>query len=296
LSNYGNLSFVLREGNFLLKSQFAIKIELRKYMLYKSIFLTLLLTASVFGQQVKIYPFSVTPSNILDELKKIKISNPNMMAQELSDKGDLSIAAKGLNFVFLFDAEICQTVTGAIQKQKDKSIPVKLNAKINSVEGDIASISLPEIKFDSGGCGKCYVQMPMVEFSDKEFVTFIQDRSVRFYTPKNIFYEEISLLETKNSSNNIRTWKVPFRSKPLAISDDGKMIALDLPFDELKEIALLIYDDGTFRFYPKKDLDLTAKSEILKEFAGQPGLTESAFISFSKGEQKHILKFNKNCQ
>ena len=66
--------------------------------------------------------------------------------------------------------------------------------------------------------------MPLVEFNEKEFVTFIQDRSVRFYTPKNINYEEISLVETQNPLKVVRTWKVPFRSMPLAISDDGKMI------------------------------------------------------------------------
>ena len=251
--------------------------------------------ASICGQ-FKLSPFSVTTSDILDELKKIKTSSPNLTAQELSEKGDLLIAAKGLNFVFSFNSDVCQKVTDAVQKQKDKSIPVRLNAQINSVEGDIASIALPEIKFDSAGCGKCFVRMPMVEFGEKEFVTFIQNRSVRFYTPKNISYEEISLVETKNPSNVIRTWKVPFRAvPPLAISDDGKMIALDLPFEELKEIALLIYDDGTFRLYPKKDLDLTAKSEVLKEIAGQKVSKETSFISFNKGEQKHILKFNNNC-
>lgn len=264
-------------------------------MLYKSIILTLLLSVSVFGQLVKINPFSVTASDSLEELKKVKSSNPNMTAQDLSEKGDSLIAAKGLNFVFSFNSELCQKVTEAVQKQKDKSNPIRLNAQINSVEGDIASISLPEIKFDSGGCGKCFVRMPLVEFNEKEFVTFIQDRSVRFYTPKNINYEEINLVETQNPLKVIRTWKVPFRSMPLAISDDGKMIVLDLPSSELKEIALLIYDDGTFRFYPKKDLDLSAKSEILKEVPGQTESAKTSFIKFIKGEQQHILKFNKNC-
>ena len=63
-------------------------------MLYKSIILTLLLCASVSGQMVKINPFSVTASDSLEELKKVKISNPNITAQALSEKGDSLFAAK----------------------------------------------------------------------------------------------------------------------------------------------------------------------------------------------------------
>ena len=265
-------------------------------MLYKIFFLTLLLSTTIFGQQVRINPFAVTASDIFEDLKQFKNSKSNITPEELSKQGDDLIAAKGLNFVFSFDADICRKVTDARQQQKDKTKPVRLNAQINSVEGDIANITLPEIRFEAGGCGKCFVRMPLAEFNDKEFVSFVQDRIVRFYTPKNINYEEVKLVDTQNLSTVVRTWKVPFRSTPLGISDDGKMIVLNPPFDEFKEIALLVYDDGTFRFYPKKDLDLTAKSDVLKTVAGQNDSANTSLIAFSKESFRHVLKFNTNCQ
>ena len=38
-----------------------------------------------------------------------------------------------------------------------------------------------------------------------------------------------------------------------------------MPSDELKDLALIIYAEGTFQFYPKKDLDLTEKGVLLKD-------------------------------
>lgn len=265
-------------------------------MLYKLVFLSLILSASAFGQQVRLNPFSVTSSDILEEMKKVKISNSKISPEELSKLGDELISAKGLNFTFHFNSELCQKMTETIQKQKDKSKTVRFNAQINSVEGDIANITLPEIQFPTGKCGSCFARMPLSEFGDKEFVSFIQDRIVRFYTPKNLIYEEVNLVSNQNPATVLRTWKVPFHSVPIGISDDGLMIVLQLPSNELSEIALLLYDNGTFRFYPKKDLDLTATSEILKKTPEQINLGNSHLISFTKEKLQYTLKYNTECQ
>ncbi len=264
-------------------------------MKLKMLLFILLCSTSLFAQQVTFRAFDVTTSDTISELKKIKLSNPKITVQELAKTGDDLIASKGLNFTFSFSTDLCLKVKDAMDKRKDKSKPITLNAKMNSVDGDIASVALPEILFPATNCGTCFVQMPLAEFSDKEFVSFIQNRLVRFYTPRDIVYENIYLLDPKNHAIMMNSWKTPFRTAPIGISDDGKMIILDLPFDELKEIALLIYDDGTFRFYPKAELDLTAKSETIKENPAPVNLADTTLISFSKGEQKQILRYKNNC-
>ena len=113
-------------------------------MFYKSVIFILLLSSSLFGQTVKFNAFQVSASNTIEELRKIKTANPKLTAQELSKNGDELISVKGLNFVFSFDTELCQKVTDAMQKQEDKNSPIRFNAQINSVDGDIASITLPE--------------------------------------------------------------------------------------------------------------------------------------------------------
>lgn len=250
----------------------------------------------IFGQQARLSPFSIESSYLFEEMQKIKSSNPKITPEEFANQANSLLRSKGMNFAFAFDANTCRQITELKQKQKDPKMPLKLNAKMNSVDGEIASVTLPEVMFDNRECGKCYVLLPILQFTSKEFVTIIQDRNIRFYTPSNLIYNEVSLMDGKNFSSKIRSWKIPFRGVPLSISEDDKMIVLDLNNKEFSDIVLTIYEEGVFQFFPKKDLDLSIKGTILNEIPKDSGSSDTSFISFIRGENKQILKFGSSCQ
>lgn len=271
-----------------------------KYLAYKSLFvicLTLLFSIiTSFGQQVQFSAFQVKSSTLFEDLLKYKAENPKATPTELAAQANGILQKKGLNFIFAFDQNVCQQVLDAQQKQKDKSQPVKLNATLNSVDAEVAKIILPDISFDKSECGRCFIQMPLMEFSGKDFITPVEARNIKFHTPSNFLFNEIALVSEKNLSTAIRKWQVPFRTSPVGISDDGKLLYLELPHTELNELTLIIYDNGAIQFYPKKELDLSAKSSELKDISKESVLPNTAFVKFTKGEKSQVLKYNTDCQ
>ena len=249
----------------------------------------------IFGQAT-INPFQVSSSTLFEDLLKFKSENPKISAEKLAEQANILLQKKGLNFVFAFEQNICQKITDAREKQKDKSQPVKLNATLKSVEAETAKIILPDVSFDKSECGKCFIQMPLFEFSGKDFITSVEGRNIKFFTPPNFLFNDAFLVNEQNPSTVVRQWKVPFRTVPLGVSDDGKLLYLELPFKELNELTLIIYDEGGFQFYAKSELDLSAKSVDLKNTVKESVSPDTAFIKFTKGEKTQVLKYNSSCQ
>ena len=216
-----------------------------------------------------------------------------MTVEELAEAANSLLQKKGFNYVFAFDAGICQKIE---QVRKKQTNPVTLNAKLKSFENEVTEVTLPEARFEISECGNCFVLMPVLEITGKDFVTIIQNRNIKFSTPPNFVVNEIVLVDNQTLTTKITNWKVPFRATPISISDDGKILFLDLPSDELKDLALIIYAEGTFQFYPKKDLDLTEKGVLLKDVSKDSANPNTSFISFGKDEKKRVLKFNNPCK
>ncbi|CAN5227854.1 hypothetical protein BH20ACI1_BH20ACI1_19720 [soil metagenome] len=270
-----------------------------KYFIYKTfLFVSLFFIFPlnpIFGQ-ITINPFQVTPSTLFEDLLRFKSENPKISAEKLAEQANSLMQKKGLNFVFAFEQSVCQKITDAREKQKDKSQPVKLNAALKSVDAEAAKIVLPDVSFDKSECGRCFIQMPLFEFSGKDFVTSIEGRNIKFFTPSNFLFNEVVLVDGQNLSTIIRKWQVPFRTAPVSVSDDGKLLYLELPFSQLNELTLVVYDGGGFQFYAKNELDLTAKSSELKDISKESISPNTAFIKLTKGEKTQILKYNTVCQ
>jgi hypothetical protein len=271
-----------------------MKSSFDKLFLIAAIF-TIVAQASVFGQQVTIKPFAVNASTLLEDIKTLKSTNPKLSTEELVKNANALLQKQGLNYSFALDSGICQKVDELKKKQKTPTAPISLNAKLNSFEGDKANITLPPVRFGKVG-GNCFSLLPLLEVTQNDFVTFIENRTVKFYRPENFNFNEIVLVDNKTFKANVRSWKVPFCTTPLSVSEDGKMLYLSLPADELREMVLIAYDEGTIQFYPKKDIDLTEKSVALESLPKTLNLPNSSFISFGTGEKQRVLKLSNTCE
>jgi hypothetical protein len=181
------------------------------------------------------------------------------------------------------------------KKQKTPTAPITLNAKLNSFEGEKANITLPPVRFGKA-VNTCFSLLPLLEVTQNDFVTFIENRTVKFYKPENFNFNEIVLVDNKTYKTNVRSWKVPFCARPLSVSEDGKMLYLNLPANELDELVLIAYDEGTIQFYAKKDIDLTEKGITLESLPKTLNLPNVSFISFGTGEKQRILKLSNSCE
>lgn len=250
----------------------------------------------VYGQQVTIKAFSLHASTTLEDIKNLKAANPKITVDELVKSSNALLQKQGLNFSFALDADLCQKVLELGKKQKNPNSPVTLNAKLNSFEGEATGVVLPPIKFGKDASGKCSSLLSLLEITPTDFVTFIENRTVKFYKPQNFNFNQVNLVENKTYRTNIRTWRVPFCTTPLSVSADGKLLFLSLPGENLSEMVLILYDDGTMQFYPKKDIDSSEKGVNLDNLPKTLNLPDSSFIGFGSGEKQRVLKYSNVCE
>lgn len=271
-----------------------MKTNFTKLLLHAAIF-TVITQVSIFGQQVTIKPFAVRASTLLEDIKTLKSSNPKQSTEELVKSSNALLQKQGINYSFAFDAGVCQKIDELKKKQKTPNEPITLNAKLSSFEGEKANITLPPVRFGKV-VGTCFSLLPLLEITQNDFVTFIENRTVKFYRPENFNFNEVVLVDNKTFKTNVRSWKVPFCAAPLSVSEDGKMLFLNLPADELSEMVLIAYDEGTIQFYPKKDIDLTEKGIALDGISKTLNLPNNSFISFGTGEKQRVLKLSNTCE
>jgi hypothetical protein len=131
--------------------------------------------------------------------------------------------------------------------QKDPSMPMRISGKLNSVDADGASLALPEPHFASKACGDCFIKLPVLEITDKTFVTIISGRNIKFHLPPNFYANEVRLVDTADASKTKQKWRIPFRSTPIGISFDENVLYLGFDEPELNDLSLLVFGEGVFQ-------------------------------------------------
>jgi len=258
--------------------------------------LLILIVCAAFGQQGKVNPFSIKPSTILEDVRNLKIQNPKITPEDLVEKANALLSAHGFNFIFDFDPNTCQKIADARKNPKFADSPIRLNARLDSFDGETTQVILPESQTEKSECGICSVSLPVLEIAPTYFITTIQNRNIKFHTPPNFFVNEIFLVEPKFPNTIVRSWKIPARLTPLSISEDGKIIFLDLPSPELKDLVLSVYDNGALLFYAKSEIDLESKAVPANDIAKQANAANFSFVSFGSGEKMKVLKFASPCR
>lgn len=250
----------------------------------------------VYAQKVDIKPFAVAQTNTVDDLKKLKAANPKIAIEEFVKTANSLLEKKGLNFVFAFDALTCQKIEQAKKARKDPNAPLNLRTALKSVTGEAASLLLPEPGFDKGECAPCYVSLPVLELTDKDFITIVEDRNIKFHLPQNFKASEAILVDGKDLTTAKTKWKLPFHTTPLSVSDENDILYVGFAESELSDLVLMIYGDGAFQFVAKSYIDTGKKGVLLKDFSADPSNPNLAFIRFEKNGILQTIKFSKRCK
>lgn len=258
-------------------------------------FFTLLISASnIFAQQVKMNPFAVKSSGLFDELKAYKIANPKISPEDFMKAANSLLEAKGLNFTIAFDSATCQKIEKAKNNRKNPDAPLNLRTAIKSISGEAASLALPEPIFGQAECFSCYIYLPILQITDSDFVTIIDNKNVGFFLPANFAFNEVKLVD-EDLVTVKRKWRIPTKLKPISISDDGKLLYLEFSEPELNDLVLLSFSEGVYQFDLRKNLDSRINSEILKIVPKNAETPNFSFIKFTKEGKWQTLKFPTYC-
>lgn len=250
----------------------------------------------IFAQKVDIKPFAVAQTNTVDELRKIKSVNPKIATEEFVKTANSLLEKKGMNFVFAFDADTCRKIEQAKKARKDQNAPLNLRTALKSATGEPASLLLPEPGFDRSECASCYVSMPVLELTDKDFITIVEGSNIKFNLPQNFIASEADLVDGKDLTTVKTRWKLPFRATPLSVSDEGDILYVGFAESELSDLILMIYNDGAFQFAAKTYVDVGKKGILLKDFPKDASNPNLAFIRFEKNGTSQTIKFSKRCE
>lgn len=120
-------------------------------------------------------------------------------------------------------------------------------------------------------------------------------RNVKFHLPPNFVINEAALVEGDGKAVVITRWKIPFRTTPLTVSEDGNVLYLGFAEPELKDLALIIFSEGSFRFVDRKEVDLERKGFLIKNVPKDPNNPNLSFLKFENARAKHIVRFPTSC-
>ncbi len=241
-------------------------------------------------------PFSIAPSNLIEELRAAKAANPKMTTAEFVKTANSLLDKQGMNLVVAFDAATCQKISQAIAARKDKTAPLNLNTALKSPLGESANLLLPEVSFARTECVPCFVRLPILETNGKEFVTLVEGKNIKFFLPANFIFNEAFLVDAKDLKTVKNSWKLPFRTTPLSVSDSGNILYLGFPEPELSDLALMAFGrEGVYQFTAKSDIDTGKKGSLIKDFPRDANNPNLAFIKFTSGETIEIIRFSTGC-
>jgi len=248
------------------------------------------------AQKAEIAPFSVVQSTLINDLKAAKTANPKIGTEEFVKTANSLLEKKGLNFIVAFDPDTCQRISQIIANQKDKTALPNLRAALKSPLGENANLRLPEVSFTKSECVPCFIRLPMLETTAKEFVTLVEGQNIKFFLPANFILNEAVMVDEKDLTTVKTRWKIPFRSTPLSVSDDGNILYLGFSEPELSDLTLMIFAaEGVFQFAPISDIDADKRGTLLKDFPKDATNPNLAFIKFTNGEKNQIIKFSTSC-
>jgi hypothetical protein len=257
-----------------------------------AVFVFLTLSGFVSGQSAKLAPLEVKRSTLIEQIKVLKAANPKITPKEWAAAANGLLDTNGLSFAVLLDTSTCDRIRKVKAEQKDPNAPIRLGVSLKSVDAEGASLALPTPTVAAPECGGCYVELPLLQITDSDFITLILGRNIRFHLPPNFLANDVSLLDPKDQSSVIKKWRVPFRSVPIGISHDANVLYLGFEDIELSDLSLLVFGEGVFQIGTRAEAEEGGKGKIeaaeMKDDLRQR-------ITFNRWNNLYLLSYQTAC-
>ena len=252
----------------------------------------LCIAASQANAQYKADAIKVARSTVVDQLKALRSANPKMTSAEFAAAANELLDKSGINFAMSFDSGTCDRIKKVKMEQKDPNAPLKIGATLKSIDAEGASLSLPEPRFPSSGDCNCYVELPLLQMTDADFITIISGRNIRFHMPANFSTFEALLLDSKDGKTIKRRWRIPFRGSPVGVSYDENVLYLAFPEPELNDLSFLVFGEGVFQIATRAEAEDGGKGKQVK-ISTSPA--EDSRMQFDRWQKSLLVSYMSPC-
>ncbi|MBK8467188.1 MAG: hypothetical protein IPL32_15325 [Chloracidobacterium sp.] len=225
----------------------------------------------------------------------LKTANPKLTSQEFAEAANRLLEKNGIGFVISFDAATCEKIKNLKDQQKDPNVPIKLGATLKSVDAEGASLVLPEPHITAAECGGCYIELPILEITDKAFVTVVEGRNIKFQLPSNFYSNEAVLLDSKDKTTIKRKWRIPFRSIPIGVSYDENVLYLGFDDSELSQLSLSVFGEGVLQITTREEAENGGKGKIIEAPSSSATTSPNQVIRFDRWKNIYLVSIKKPC-
>jgi hypothetical protein len=245
----------------------------------------------VRGQQVTFDAFPVEPSKLIPDLIRLRTEQPDLKPDEFAKRAKQLMQTSGLPFTFSFNDATCDSIAGAMKRSKLPADQQTLRIKLRSKDGTETNLKIPPADFETGECAKCSVTLPILEATDKTFITIVMGQNIGFERPGGFELSKIALIDDQKQPQIEREWLVPFRTKPIGISFDGRIIYLSFKEAELADIVLAVFSEGVFEIVSRAEAGSIGKQK--KNVAENNSRFE--YVEFDRNNKKFVLRYPSDC-
>jgi len=221
----------------------------------------LLLAIGVFGQQVSMDPFHVAPSDLIPKLVQLKKDRPDLKPDEFAKKANELMQISGFPFKFSFNDATCDAIARSLKESNRPAGKRKLMIRLQPLSGSATTLSIPPADFTADDCSKCSVTMPILEATDESFITIVMGQHIGFELPGGSVFSRLALVTDQTQQHVEREWRIPFRTMPIGISFDGRVIYLPFREPELEDIAIAVFSEGVFEIVPRSVAGAVGRSK-----------------------------------
>lgn len=246
------------------------------------------LVAAVFGQQVTMDALRVNTSDLIPELVRLKKEEPDLKPDAFAKRANKLMQVSGFPFTFSFSDTTCDAIARSLKNSKLPVDEQTLKIKLQPLSGPVTSLEIPPADFDSGECSKCSVTLPVLEATDTTFITIVMDQHIGFQRPGGFELSKIALVSGQERQRIEREWRVPFRTKPVGLSFDGRIIYLPFTEPELSDLALAVFSEGVFEIVQRSEAGAAGKSG-----GGSAGF---GYIEFDGQDKKFVIRYTSDCK
>jgi hypothetical protein len=259
--------------------------------LFYLLFFCTLFIAPATAQQYSLSPFTIDSSPLMKELRSIRAANPELTADQLVEAANAALEKNGIGYTFYFDTATCEKIEKAFAAKKPGEPAPNLKATLVSVGGEKASLLLPQP--NTSPCTHCSVTLPVLQATSSDFITLISGRNIKFLIPEGLLSDEVVLLDAADPIRIKKRFPVPFKAKPLGVLYDENGIYLEMPDPQFSDLAVIVFDEGTFQFATRKEAESNGKPAAFD--MGKNAEPGSSYLTFQNRDKKLLVKFPKDC-
>ncbi|HUR96622.1 MAG TPA: hypothetical protein VMZ26_01015 [Pyrinomonadaceae bacterium] len=247
-----------------------------------AIFFLCTVVPSIPAQQYKLAPLKVTRSTFIEQVKALRAANPKMTPEDLVAAANALLDKNGVNFAISFDAATCDRLRKVKSEQKDPTVPLTIGATLKSVDAEGAALALPEPLLQPFHNCNCYIELPLLQVTDSDFIAVISGRNIKFHMPANFSTFEAKLLDPKTEGPVKRKWRIPFRGSPVGVSNDENVLYLAFPDPELSDISFAVFGEGVFQIATRAEAEDGGKGKLIRPSTAPSADSRTRFDRWGK--------------